>query len=163
RPSRLDDARLDPARGAHQGRSRGRPPAPLGRCRGGEGPDRHPRPKSRLTAMSNYRIMVADELSPEVIEILRSADAVVVQKDMQVVAYDPVLQKAPPGIRLVTFDECLEQADFLTIHVPLLDSTKHLIDAKAFARLKRGARLVHAARGGIVDEAALCDALDSGH
>ena len=83
--------------------------------------------------------------------------------EMNVIAYDPVAPKPPAGVRLVTFEECLTTSDFLTIHVPLVEQTRHLIDADAIAKMKRGARLVLAARGGIVDESALCDALDTGH
>ena len=82
---------------------------------------------------------------------------------MEVLAHDPVAHTAPPGIRLVTFDELLARADFVSVHVPLVDSTRHLLGATEFARMRAGTRLVHAARGGIVDEDALCDALDSGH
>ncbi|MCC6673491.1 MAG: phosphoglycerate dehydrogenase [Planctomycetes bacterium] len=82
---------------------------------------------------------------------------------MRVIGHDPAASVAPPGVELVGFDECLQQADFLSIHVPLLESTHHLIGRTALAKMKPGARLIHAARGGIVDEQALCDALDSGH
>jgi D-3-phosphoglycerate dehydrogenase len=59
------------------------------------------------------------------------------------------------GIRLTTFDEVLSRADYLTIHVPLTPATRHLIDAAALARMKRGSFLINVARGGVVDEAAL--------
>ena len=83
---------------------------------------------------------------------------------MDVVAYDPYVAESatPKGVRLVDLDEGLRLADFVTVHVPLLDSTRNLLDAKRLAQLKPTARLVHAARGGIVDETALCDALDAG-
>ena len=83
--------------------------------------------------------------------------------EMNVVAYDPVAPKPPPGVRLLGFEECLAQSDFLSVHVPLLEHTRHLLNPLTIAKMKKGARLVHAARGGIVDETALCDALDSGH
>ena len=84
---------------------------------------------------------------------------------MEVVAYDPhVSQKAAPaGVRMLEFNELLRAADFVTVHVPLLDATRDLLDANSIARMKKGARLVHAARGGIVNEQALADALTSGH
>jgi D-3-phosphoglycerate dehydrogenase / 2-oxoglutarate reductase len=65
-------------------------------------------------------------------------------------------------IRLAPFTEVLEQADFLCLHVPLQDSTRHLIGAEALARMKPGAFLVNLARGGVVDEEALRAALLSG-
>ena len=84
--------------------------------------------------------------------------------EMQVVAHDPVVDqsRAPAGVRMVTFDELLGTSDFLSVHVPLLDETRHLIGAAALAKMKPTARLIHAARGGIVDENALCDALEQG-
>jgi D-3-phosphoglycerate dehydrogenase / 2-oxoglutarate reductase len=66
------------------------------------------------------------------------------------------------GIQLTTFDEVISQADYLTIHVPLNDSTRKLINADALSRTKPGAILTNLARGGVVDEAALHDALVSG-
>ncbi|MEE2886293.1 MAG: phosphoglycerate dehydrogenase [Planctomycetota bacterium] len=84
---------------------------------------------------------------------------------MEVLAYDPAVSQAsaPDNVRIVELEELLQTADFLTVHVPLVPATQHLLNADRFALMKPGAMLVHAARGGIVDETALCDALDSGH
>jgi len=85
---------------------------------------------------------------------------------MRVVAHDPFLppDASPlPGVALVPLDALLAAADFLSLHVPLTDATRHLLDAAALAKAKRGVRLVNAARGGIVDEAALAAAIQSGH
>jgi len=81
---------------------------------------------------------------------------------------DPAIEVAPPlaaalGVRRGSFEETLAAADVLTIHVPLTDATRGLIGRAAIARLKAGAIVVNTARGGIVDEAALADALKSGH
>jgi phosphoglycerate dehydrogenase-like enzyme len=65
-------------------------------------------------------------------------------------------------IRLTTFEEVISRADFLTIHVPLSDSTRNLIDARALSQMKVGAFLVNLARGGVVDEQALYEALTKG-
>ncbi|MGB0680052.1 MAG: phosphoglycerate dehydrogenase [Polyangiales bacterium] len=84
---------------------------------------------------------------------------------MRVIASDPVLSadKATRlGVELVSFDELLRRADCITIHAPLNDHTRGLFDDDAFAQTKPGLLLVHAARGGIVDEAALARALDKG-
>ncbi len=83
---------------------------------------------------------------------------------MRVLAFDPHVPKdrVPEGVTLVPFERCLSEADFLSVHVPLLESTRHLLDAAAFAQVKPGCRLVHCARGGIVDEAALLGALEQG-
>lgn len=67
------------------------------------------------------------------------------------------------GVRLTNFEEVLATADFLSIHVPLKESTCNLIDASALACMKPGAFLVNLARGGVVDEAALYKALTEGH
>lgn len=60
-------------------------------------------------------------------------------------------------------DELLATSDVVSIHAPLTKETRHLIDAKALAKMKRGSFLVNTSRGAIVDETALCDALDAGH
>jgi phosphoglycerate dehydrogenase-like enzyme len=67
------------------------------------------------------------------------------------------------GIRLTGCDEVLAEADFVSLHVPLKASTRNLIDARALAQMKRGAFLINLARGGVVDEAALYQALMEGH
>jgi len=71
--------------------------------------------------------------------------------------------RAVPGVRGVSFEALLEASDFVSVHVALAPETRQLIDAKALGRMKPGAVLVNTARGGIVDEAALADALRSGH
>ena len=67
------------------------------------------------------------------------------------------------GIRCAPLDEVLRRSDFVSVNVPLKDSTRNLIDADALGRMKRGAFLVNLARGGVVDERALHHALASGH
>ena len=83
---------------------------------------------------------------------------------MEVIAHDPQVTQsnAPEGVRMVSFDELLESADFLTLHLPLMDATRGLLNAAAFAKMKNGAYLIHAARGGIVNEADMIAALESG-
>jgi len=84
---------------------------------------------------------------------------------MHVIAYDPFLSAeaaAALGADLVELSEVFRRADFITIHVPLSPETTGLIGAQAIAQMKDGVRIVNAARGGIVDEAALYDALKSG-
>jgi len=85
--------------------------------------------------------------------------------EMDVIAYDPVVSVERAelfNVSLVTLEELLERADFVTLHVPLVEANRHLIGAAQLARMKPSARLVNAARGGIVDEAALAEALTSG-
>ena len=81
---------------------------------------------------------------------------------MQVVAYDPYLMADHPGwqiARNVSLDAVLELSDVVSLHTPLTDSTRNMIDAKALSSMKHGAILINAARGGIVDEAALAESL----
>ena len=85
---------------------------------------------------------------------------------MKVVAYDPFLsdeRARQMGVTKVELDDLLARADFITLHVPLTDKTRNILDAAAIAKTKRGVRIVNCARGGLVDEAALADALRSGH
>ncbi len=84
---------------------------------------------------------------------------------MKVIGVDPVLSSeraAELGIELVDMDTLLAQADFITIHAPLTPETKNLFDDAAFEKMKDGALLVNAARGGIVDEQALARAIEKG-
>ena len=84
---------------------------------------------------------------------------------MNVVAYDPFVSAdrfREAGVEHDTFDGVLARADFITIHLPLNDETRGVIGAGAFAKMKPGARLINAARGELVDEQALADALTSG-
>lgn len=84
---------------------------------------------------------------------------------MKVIAYDPYLtvEKANElGIELVEVKDIIKQADYITVHTPLTNDTKHMISDKEFEQMKPGVRIVNCARGGIIDEAALIRALDSG-
>jgi D-3-phosphoglycerate dehydrogenase / 2-oxoglutarate reductase len=80
---------------------------------------------------------------------------------MEVVAHDPFAETE--DVRLVSFDELLETCDVVSVHVPLSDATTHLFDAAAIERMRPGSFLINTSRGGIVDEAALADALRAGH
>ena len=84
---------------------------------------------------------------------------------MHVVAYDPFLTEERAqelGVQKVELDELLERADFITIHVPKNEHTANLINKKTIAKMKDGVRIINCARGGIVNEADLKAALDSG-
>ncbi|MBV6322620.1 D-2-hydroxyacid dehydrogenase [Duganella violaceipulchra] len=74
----------------------------------------------------------------------------------------PIPDAAADGVREVGFDELLETSDVLSLHLPLNDKTRNLISAKELIRMKRSALLINTARGGLVDETALADALRSG-
>ncbi|MCB1684808.1 MAG: C-terminal binding protein [Pseudomonadales bacterium] len=85
---------------------------------------------------------------------------------LQVIAHDPYVSEmaiGEAGVEPVSFDELLQRSDYLSVHAPLNSETRHLLDAQAFARMKPGAVVVNTARGGIINEADLIEALRSGH
>ncbi|MGH7763415.1 MAG: hydroxyacid dehydrogenase [Candidatus Dormibacteraceae bacterium] len=85
--------------------------------------------------------------------------------EMDVIAFDPVVSVERAelfNVQLVPLKELLERSDFVTVHVPLVDANRDLLGAAELAQMKPAARLVNTARGGIVNEAALWDALQSG-
>src|SRR5882757_1097300 len=85
---------------------------------------------------------------------------------MKVIAFDPFLspERAKDiGVEKVDLDDLLKRADFITLHTPLTEKTRNIIDAAALAKMKKGVRIVNCARGGLVDEQALVDALNSKH
>ena len=84
---------------------------------------------------------------------------------MKVIAYDPYLspeRAVDLGVEKVELDELFKRADFITLHTPLTDKTRNLVDAAALMKMKKGVRIVNCARGGLVDEAAIAEALKSG-
>jgi D-3-phosphoglycerate dehydrogenase len=85
---------------------------------------------------------------------------------MRVIAYDPYLtaQRAVDlGVEKVEFDDLIARADIITLHAPMTESTRNILSREAIARTKKGVRIINCARGGLVDEAALAEALRSGH
>ena len=85
---------------------------------------------------------------------------------MKVIAFDPFLspERAKDiGVEKVELDDLFKRADFITLHTPLTDKTKNIIDATSIAKMKQGVRIINCARGGLVDEQALVDALNSKH
>jgi D-3-phosphoglycerate dehydrogenase len=83
--------------------------------------------------------------------------------NMNVLGYDPYLKTAPEGIELVNqLEEIYRRSDFVSIHLPLTEETRNLINAYSLAHFKSSAILINTSRGGIVDEAALAQALDAG-
>ena len=85
---------------------------------------------------------------------------------MKVMAYDPYLgeEKAEKmGVKKVELEELFANADFITLHVPYTEQTANILSAENITKLKKGVRIINCARGGLVDEQALADALKSGH
>ena len=94
-------------------------------------------------------------------EVAKRAQAM----DMKIIAYDPFITQekaASLGVEMVPLDELFRRADVITVHTPLIKETRHVINAKTIATMKDGVRLINCARGGIIDEAALADAITSG-
>lgn len=86
--------------------------------------------------------------------------------NMRVIAFDPFLspERAEKlGVEKVELDELLSRSDFITLHVPMTDKTRGIINAEAISKMKKGVRIVNCARGGLVVEADLAEALKSGH
>lgn len=84
---------------------------------------------------------------------------------MKVIAHDPFVppeNAARQGVEMAGLDEIYARSDFITVHVPLTDETRGMINRKAFAKMKKGVRIINCARGGIVDEKDLADALRAG-
>ncbi|XP_077225306.1 D-3-phosphoglycerate dehydrogenase [Tasmannia lanceolata] len=84
---------------------------------------------------------------------------------MHVIAHDPYApadRARAIGVELVTFDDALSTADFVSLHMPLTPATLKILNDEAFAKMKKGVRIVNVARGGVIDEEALVRALDAG-
>lgn len=81
------------------------------------------------------------------------------------IAYDPLLEEEDivEGVEIVSFEKLLELSDFITVHVPLTNSTHHLFSYKEFKKMKNTAILVNCARGGLIDEEAASNAISNGH
>ena len=92
----------------------------------------------------------------------RRVAAVAAALGMPVLAYDPYAKEAAAGVQLVDLDTLYARSDVVSLHCPLTAENKHMINAQSLARMKDGTILVNTARGGLIDEAALIAALNSG-
>ena len=84
---------------------------------------------------------------------------------VHVIAHDPYApadRARAIGVNLVTFEEAISTADFISLHMPLTPATSKILNDESFSRMKKGVRIVNVARGGVIDEEALIRALDSG-
>ena len=85
---------------------------------------------------------------------------------MKVIAYDPFLtpeRAVQMGVEKVELDQLLARADFITLHTPLTDQTRNILSRENLGKTKKGVRIINCARGGLIDEEALKEALESGH
>ncbi|THF78340.1 phosphoglycerate dehydrogenase [Cohnella fermenti] len=84
---------------------------------------------------------------------------------MTVLGYDPFLTEERAeklGVKLASVEDVVREADFITVHTPLTPETRHMIGKEQFSRIKKGVRIINCARGGIIDELALVEAIDAG-
>jgi D-3-phosphoglycerate dehydrogenase len=82
---------------------------------------------------------------------------------VRVIAFDPYIEKTPEGIKLTNLGEVLKESDFISIHCPLNDSTRHLIGERELEKMEKKPLLINTSRGPIIDEKALIRALEEGH
>ena len=85
--------------------------------------------------------------------------------DMSILAYDPFISEERAkelGVELTSVEDIAKRSDFITVHTPLIKETRNILDAKQFAVMKDGVRIINCARGGIINEEALADAVKSG-
>ena len=83
---------------------------------------------------------------------------------MKILVYDPYINQEVAeraGVEAVSLDTLLKESDYITVHMPLTPETKHMISTEQFAKMKDGVRILNVARGGIIDEAALYEAIVS--
>ena len=115
---------------------------------------------------------VGTEISSKILGIIGCGNIGAIVADraqglkMRVIGFDPFLTEERAktlGIEKVELDELLARADFITLHTPLTDATRNVISADALQKTKKGVRIINCARGGLVDELALCAALHNGH
>nr|NIU83551.1 phosphoglycerate dehydrogenase [Candidatus Thorarchaeota archaeon]NIW51938.1 phosphoglycerate dehydrogenase [Candidatus Korarchaeota archaeon] len=87
---------------------------------------------------------------------------------MNIISFDVELERVKKymdelGVTSVSLEQLLKDSDFVTLHVPLLPSTRHMISREEFSTMKKGSYIINVSRGGVIDEEALKEALDSNH
>lgn len=114
-----------------------------------------PRTQGRLLAAQTIGIIGLGHIGRRVARLCQAFEATVI-------AHDPYASQIPEGVTLLPLEQLLTNADIITLHLPYSPVTHHLLNAQAFAAMKPEAIVINAARGGLVDENALADALESG-
>ena len=115
-----------------------------------------PRMQGQLFAAQTVGIIGLGHIGKRVARLSQAFDA-------RVIAHDPHIDPTSHGVESVSLEELFAEASVISLHVPYTTDTHHLLDAKSFARMKPGSIIINAARGGLIDEAALDEALISGH
>ncbi|MEK6736486.1 MAG: phosphoglycerate dehydrogenase [Pseudomonadota bacterium] len=114
-----------------------------------------PRTQGRLLAAQTVGIIGLGHIGQRVARLCQAFEA-------KVIAHDPHVNQAPDGVSLTSLESLLTSADIISLHLPYSNALHHLLDAQAFTKMKTGAIVINAARGGLIDEQALGEALDSG-
>ncbi|SOD40629.1 phosphoglycerate dehydrogenase [Nitrosovibrio sp. Nv4] len=114
-----------------------------------------PRTQGRLLAAQRVGIIGLGRVGRRVARVCQAFGA-------DVVAHDSYVTNSPDGVELIPLEKLLAEADIITLHVTYDADTHHLLNEGAFTRMKRGAIVINTARGGLIDETALADALNSG-
>ncbi|HRQ04389.1 MAG TPA: phosphoglycerate dehydrogenase [Nitrosomonas halophila] len=115
-----------------------------------------PRTQGRLLAGKTVGIIGCGHIGQRVARLCLAFDA-------HVIAHDPCPQQMPEGVTAASLETLLQQADLVSLHLPYSAQVHHLLNAHTIARMKPGAILVNTARGGLIDEHALHNALQTGH
>ena len=115
-----------------------------------------PRMQGQLFAAQTVGIIGLGHIGKRVARLSQAFDA-------RVIAHDPHIDPTSHGVESVSLEELFAEANIISLHVPYTPDTHHLLDAKSFARMKPGSIIINAARGGLIDETALDEALISGH
>ena len=114
-----------------------------------------PRTQGRLLAAQTVGIIGLGHIGRRVARLCQAFEA-------NVIVHDPYANQVPTGVALMPLEQLLATADIITLHLPYAPDTHHLLNAKAFATMKPEAIVINAARGGLVDENALAEALQTG-
>ena len=115
-----------------------------------------PRMQGQLFAAQTVGIIGLGHIGKRVARLSQAFDA-------EIIAHDPHIDPTSYGIESVSLEELFVKADIISLHIPYTTDTHHLLDAKSIACMKPGAIIINAARGGLIDESALDEALTSGH
>lgn len=114
-----------------------------------------PRIQGQLLAAQTVGIIGMGHIGQRVARLCQAFEA-------KVIAHDPYLKQPPDNVKLTTFQQLLTEADIVSLHLPYNPGVHHLFDTNAFSSMKPGAIIVNAARGGLIDESALDEALNNG-